>query len=56
MFFELCNALSTFQIFINDILREYLNIFYFIYFNDILIYNNTKKKYIKHMKKVLKKL
>ena len=56
MFFELCNALNTFQTFINDILREYLNVFYFTYLNDILIYNNIKKEYIDYMRKVLKKL
>ena len=56
MSFELYNALNIFQIFINDDLREYLNVFYFTYFDDILIYNNTKKKYIKYIKKVLKKL
>ena len=54
--FKLCNALNTFQIFINDILREYFNIFYFAYLNDILIYNNIKKKHIEHIKKILKKL
>ena len=56
MFFELCNALNTFQAFINDILREYLDIFYFAYLNDILIYNNIKKEYINYMKKVFEKL
>ena len=56
MFFELCNTLSTFQTFINDILREYLNVFCFAYFDDILIYNNIKKEHIKYMRKVLKKL
>ena len=56
MSFGLCNASSTFQAFINDILREYLNVFYFAYLNDILIYNDIKKKYIKHVRKILKKL
>ena len=56
MSFELYNALNTFQTFINDILREYLNIFYFAYLNDILIYNNIKKKHINYIKKVFKKL
>ena len=56
MSFELCNALSTFQTFINNILREYLDIFYFAYLNDILIYNNIKKEYINYIKKILKKL
>jgi len=41
MFFELCNALNIFQIFINAILREYLDDFYIVYLNNIFIYNNT---------------
>ena len=45
--FELYNISITFQIFINNTLREYLNIFYTIYLNNILIYNNIKDKYIK---------
>ena len=56
IFFNLCNVLIIFQIFINDVLREYLNIFYIIYFDDILIYNNIKKKYIHYINKILKKL
>ena len=54
--FGLCNASSTFQVFINDILREYLDVFYSIYLNDILIYSDTRKKHIKHVRKILKKL
>ena len=56
MSFKLCNALNTFQVFINDILREYLDIFYFAYLNNILIYNNIKEKYINYIKKIVKKL
>ena len=54
--FELCNASSTFQVFINDILREYLNVFCFAYFDNILIYSDIKEEHIKHIRKVLKKL
>ena len=56
MLFELCNALSTFQVFINDVLREYLDVFYFAYLNNILIYNNIKKEYIDHVRKIFEKL
>ena len=44
--FKLYNIFITFQIFINNILYKYLNIFYTIYLDDILIYNNIKDKYI----------
>lgn len=43
LFFELCNALSTFQNYVNDFFREFLNAFVIAYFNNILIYNNDKK-------------
>ena len=54
--FGLCNAFSTFQTFINEVLREYLNDFCSAYLDDILIYNNNKKEHVEHIKKVLEKL
>ena len=36
-------------------LKEYLDNFCSVYLNDILIYNNIKKKYIEHVNKILKK-
>ena len=54
--FKLYNASSIFQIFINNILRKYLNIFYSIYLDNILIYNNDKIEYLKYIKLILKKL
>ena len=55
MLFDLCNAFITFQTFINNVLRKYLNVFYITYFNDIFIYNNIKKEHVFHMRKILKK-
>ena len=54
--FKLYNVLSIFQTFINKILREYLDIFYFAYLDDILIYSNIKKEYVKYIRKILEKL
>ena len=54
--FELCNASATFQVFINNTLREYLNVFCTIYLNDILVYSDIKEEYIQHVRKVLEKL
>ena len=54
--FDLCNAPITFQVFINDVLREYLNVFCIAYFDDILIYSNIKKKHLHHVNKILNKL
>ena len=56
MLFELYNALEIFQIFINDILREYLDDFCLDYLDDILIYSNIYENYIIHVSKVLERL
>lgn len=53
MFFGLCNSLTSFQYYINNILKKYLNIFYTIYLNNILIYDKNKLEYKIHIKKVL---
>ena len=56
MLFNLYNVSITFQVFINDVLKEYLNVFYITYFDDILIYNNIKEKHLYHINKILNKL
>ena len=40
----------------NNILREYLDLFCIIYIDDILIYSNNKKENRKQVRKVLVKL
>ena len=56
MLFELINALSDWQHFINDILQKHLNEFCTAYLNNILIYSNTEKKHIRHVDWVLAQL
>ena len=56
MFFDLRNAFKTFQTLINKMFQEYLNDFCTAYLNDILIYNNSKVKHIKHVNKMMFKL
>ncbi len=56
MSFELINESSTFQNFMNDTLMKYLNEFVVVYLNDILMYSNSKKDYIQHVKKILQRL
>jgi hypothetical protein len=51
--FGLTNASATFQHFINDTLREYLDVFCTAYLDDILIYNNTLKEHKVHVRQVL---
>ncbi len=54
--FELCNESIIYQHYMNDVFFDYLNDFVSIYIDDILIYNNFKKKHVKHVKKVLQRL
>jgi len=54
--FKLYNILIIFQSFINKILSFYLNNFCIIYINNILVYNNIKKKYKNYINKVFAKL
>ena len=56
MFFDLCNALETFQTFINVIFKKYLNDFCFEYLDDILIYNETRNDHVEQIFKMLKRL
>ena len=54
--FGLMNAPATAQRFMNDTLREYLDLFCVVYINDILIYSNNKKEYWEQVQKVLANL
>ena len=54
--FGLCNAPGTFQTFINETLRPYLDVFCTAYLDDILVYSNTFEEHIEHVNKVLQAL
>ncbi len=56
MLLKLINDSFIFQNFMNNILMNYLNNFITTYLNDIIMYNNTKKKQIKHVRKILQRL
>ena len=56
MLFGLCNAPGTFQSYINNSVREYLDNFYTAYLDDVLIYSDNKEEYPDHVLKVLKRL
>ena len=43
--FRLCEALSSFQSYINDVLQNCLNVFVTAYIDDILIYSKSKKEH-----------
>ena len=54
--FGLTNAPATCQQFINDTLREYLDVFCVAYIDDILIYSKNQEEHDIHVTKVLEKL
>ena len=53
MNFGLTNAPASFQAYINNVLLEYLDVFYTAYLDDILIYSNFKKEYTRYVRQVL---
>ena len=53
--FDLCEILFSFQNYINDVLHEYLDDFCTIYIDDILIYNENRKKHIRHVRLILQR-
>jgi hypothetical protein len=54
--FGLTNIPTSFQHFINDVLRPYLDVFLTAYLDDILIYSDNLKEHKKHVLKVLEAL
>ena len=57
IFFGLAGASSTFQKYINNTLREYLNWFCSAYLDDVLIFiDDSKKEHTEHIRKILKAL
>lgn len=54
--FGLMNAPGTFQAFVNDVLRDYLDDFVVVYLDDILIYSDTLEEHTEHVKRALQKL
>ena len=56
MLFDLINASTFFQIYMNQTLFEFLDIICLIYLNNILIFSETCKKHVHHVWQILDKL
>lgn len=54
--FRLMNALAIFQHYINEVLREALDHYVFVYLDDILIYSWSMDEHIVHVRRVLQLL
>ena len=51
--FGLTNAPATFQAYINNVLRKYLDVFVVVYLDDILVYSKTYEEHVGHVRSVL---
>src|SRR3954469_22240093 len=56
MFFELTNASTSFQNFINDVLSLFLDRFCSAYLDDVLIYSSTLFEHQQHVRQVIEAL
>lgn len=54
--FGLCNAPGTFQHYMNDTFRDFLDKFLIIYLDDLLIYSDNLAEHKKHVRAVLDRL
>lgn len=54
--FGLMNAPAVFQALVNDVLRDFLNHFVFVYLDDILIFSRSRAEHVKHVRLVLRRL
>ena len=51
--FGLCNAPSTFQALMNDIIGRYLRNFFLVFLDNILIYSKSWEEHLQHIRQVL---
>ena len=54
--FRLNNVLVTFQRLMNKVLRQYIEKFVQVYFDDVIIYSNNLDEHKRHIKAMLEKI
>ena len=54
--FGLVNTSAAFQAYVNQALREYIDIFVLAYLNDIVVFSKQHKYHTEHVRMVLQKL
>ena len=53
--FGLCNAPSTFQSMMDEVLRPFISRFVVVYMDDVTIYSNTLEEHLHHLEQVFQK-
>ena len=56
MSFDLINASAIFQVYINQTMRDILDVYCIVYLDDILIYFENEKEHEKHVREILRRL
>ena len=51
--FGLTNAPAAFIYFKNKVLKQYLDLFYIVFIDDILIYSSNEEEYASHLRIIL---
>ncbi len=56
MTFGLSNSPAVFQALVNDVLRDMVDQFVFVYLDDILIFSQNERDHVQHVRRVLQRL
>ncbi len=54
--FDLSNSPAVFQALANDVLRDMVDRFVFVYLEDILIFSQNERDHVQHIRRVLQRL